>query len=331
MEMLRNYLGKQEIAILENLQKSNATTDQELVKVGLTPTDLVKEYGLNKNQMLKHLPTLKQKGLIIGKQIQKKGRPGNYYAITPIGFFLITKNKLANEGDEKQFSEVEQIKNQIPLIAKHWDNELVELNDYRHQSLFNAVDFLDFKFRKKHYLSLSMTLPETYGKKFISFEKIYFSSITSNNEPNNQTDLNKEQDQAIQNLLAIEPVNEILINELTNDIVKFLTFQFYYCLDIIPKNTLRMINHLTKHNKPKKEIFKKLLERARQYQSLLGYDYNLTNPKKLEAQLVQRSKEFSKIVKSVIEKDQELKDLINKQSLIIRSTSNSILDSFQSG
>jgi len=331
MEAIRKYL-EQEIRILESLQKSNATTDQELEKVGMTPTDLVKEYGLYKNQMLKHLPVLKQEGLIVGKQIQKKGRPGNYYAITPIGAFILSKLKLANEKDnDKQLSGLEKLKNQFPLIANHWDNELVELDKYRHQSLFNAIDYLDFKSREKYYVSLSITLP--YERNFISFEKSYFSTITPKEESTGQTGWVAQcftnNNQTIQSVLDLEPVNEFIINEINNDIKRFLTFQFYYYLLFTPKSILRIIKVLKQTKGIKNEFFKKLVEYAKQYQNLLGHDFSFNDPIRLEKELIQKSEKFLGIVESVIETDQELKKLIREQSSVIHLTFNSILKPFQ--
>jgi len=315
MKMIRN-LPKGKIRILAELQDHNATTDQQLEKGGMTPTDLAK-YGLNKTLVLKHLPELKTEQLIIGKLIHKKGRPGNYYAITPLGTIQLFKHRLENETDDnEQYSNLEKIRNHYPLITKYWDTDLVDLDKYRYQSLLNAIDYFEIKSRERHYISVSITLPAE--RNFISFEKNYILPTTPKE---------KEAD-PIRDLFESK-AKPFIINEIETDLRDLITFQFYYYLAYKPTKTLKLIKKLKDRVKekklPQKDYHKKLIEIAKETKEHVSYDFNLEDPIRLEKEIIQRWEKNLTIVKSIIEKDKNLKKLIAKQRSNLYSMFNSIL------
>lgn len=315
--MIRNFIEGQEIKILEYLQDENAVTDNLLEENGITPSAISRS-GLNKTRVLKHLPNLKIKQLVISKKIRKKGRPGNYYAITPVGSFLLFKNRLenANEDDERQ-SEVEKIRYCYPLISKHWDKELLDLDNYRHQTLFETIDFSDFKLKKNNYVSLSITLPS--GRNFITIEKHYFLVTTPQENSNDET---------IRKLFDINEAKKFILNEVELDLRNFITFLFYYNLVFKAKSTLKIIEKAKEESTKNKQIrthyHQQLVECAKRYKSL-GYDFNFNDSKRLEMEIIKRSDGILKIVESIIGKDKDLENLIRKYCTEIGLTFKSIM------
>lgn len=311
--MIRN-LPKGHVRILEELQKHNATTDQLLEKVGLTPTDLANE-GLNKTLTLKHLPELKTEQLVVGKLIRKKGRPGNYYAVTPLGSIQLFKHRLDNSSDKE--SVLEDIRSHYPLITKYWDEELLDLDKYRYQSLLNAIETFEIKSRAKHFISFSITLPSE--RNFVSFEKNYFLPTTPKDN----------EDDTIRDLFESKEAKPFILNEIENDLRDLITFQFYYYLKYGFTHILKLLEKtkdgIKKGKISKNDYYKTLVKHAKEYKKNLGYDFNDKDPPRLEKKIIQGSEKIITIIESIIEKDNDLNKLMTRQRENIKSMSNSIL------
>jgi len=171
-------LKPQYIRILEYLQDSNATSEN-LEKNGKTLSDLA-GFGLNKTQAHKRLPEMKIKNFIVSQQIATGGRPAENFGITPLGSLLVFKHRLEDKSYEEECNELEDIQKSFPLIAKYWNEQLVEFGDLRYKALFNAIDRLETRIRGKHYFSISMALQ--HEQHFLTFEKTYLLTSTPKEE-----------------------------------------------------------------------------------------------------------------------------------------------------
>lgn len=326
--MIRKH---QDVRILEFLQKQNAITDncktdEDYQENGMTATDLSKK-GLNKTQLVKHLPELKTQQLIIGKKFQTKGRPGIYYAITPIGSLKVFKESLNGKRFDQEYENIEHIKKFFPLIDKHWNSLTSKFSMFVYESLFNSIDRLEMRKRGEHYFSLSMTLQKGYN--FLTFEKTYFLVTIEKKLNHCDNGITVEAYDPIRELSESYEVKVSTLTEIENDLIKFITFQFYYYLIHQPKSILKLIKTLKKgaekNKKIKGDYHRELTRHARKYQEYLGAEFNFDSPKKIETKIIEISEELSKILKETIKKDNDLGRLIRDQKSKMNVTSESTL------
>jgi len=306
--MIRKKHEKISIRILETLQDSEATTDSSFKENGITPTYLA-EKGLNKTQVLIELTILKNKTANRRKKrFEKKGRPGNYYLITPLGSIQLFKHRLKDKTVDG-VNELEGIRNYYPLITRYWDAELVDLDEKRHHALFNAITNFDIRSRKENYISFSITLPSE--RNFITFEKTYLLVTTENTE-----------NEQMKNLIESKDVKQYTLNEIEQDLNDLITFQFYYYLTYEPKAVLKTIKQLKEGLKRgillKKDYHENLIEHAKQYRKA-GHNFNFKDPVRLETEIIQISEKILVVIESIIEKDKDLRKIIDRQKSYINS------------
>ena len=316
-------LKSQRIRILEYLQDINATSEN-LKTNGKTLTDLA-ESGLNKTQAHKHLPELKLQNFIISQEIATGGRPAENYGITPLGSLLVFKHRLENKSYEEECNELEVIQKEYPLIAKYWNEDLVDFGNLRYKALFNAINRLETRVRGKHYFSISMALQ--YKDRFITFEKTY-ALVSTPKEEKIVQGINLEVEDKFREFAEAPQTKRPTLDNITKDLRDFVTFQFYYNLMIAPNSTIKIIKKMakgTRQNRISKEDYhKQLLDHSRAIREYLGIA--IVDPKKLEIELGVISETLLNSMQRILKKDRVLRRLIVEHKDEIRNITNGVLN-----
>ena len=284
----------------------------------MSPTDIAK-LGLNKTQILEHLPKLKTKQLVVEKRnFTKKTKPGNYFAITPLGTLLLFKEKLDEFRDNENalYTELERIKKFFPCIDRHWDNDLEDCDDYRYVSLLNALDNFEVIIREKHYISFAITL--NYQDHFVTFEKDFGLVITEEDESNPESKLFND-----------SRVKPKMVEQIEKLIKEIIVMQFYYHLKLHPESIKQIIKKTRKkseQNKGLKDSYSEQLKKyAKKYEKELGHGFDFNNDKKLESKIIEVSDGILQCVKIASKKDRDIQKITKKYSSEMRDVFSNVL------